>query len=138
LTTEYGTQIQNINITFQIGVSYLENDIEIDDIILHHLSLTVTLSSWSSMFYLFVYCKEIHFLTSWGRHSCDLYLRIQSVPITTNVVSSNPIHDEVYSIPHYVIKFVCYLQHVGGFLHQYKLASTIYNWNTVESGIKYQ
>jgi hypothetical protein len=30
----------------------------------------------------------------------------QSVPITTNVVSSNPAHGEVYSIQHYVIKFV--------------------------------
>jgi hypothetical protein len=31
---------------------------------------------------------------------------MQSVPITTNVVSSNPAHCEVYSIQHYVIKFV--------------------------------
>jgi len=28
---------------------------------------------------------------------------MQSMPITTNVVSSNPAHDEVYSIQHYVI-----------------------------------
>ena len=35
---------------------------------------------------------------------------MQPVPITTNVVSSNPIHGEVYLIQHYVIKFVggCY------------------------------
>ena len=38
------------------------------------------------------------------------------VPITTNVVSWNPIHDEVYSIQHYVIKFVSDLQQVGDFL----------------------
>jgi len=31
---------------------------------------------------------------------------MQSVPITTNVVNSNPIHVEVYSIQYYVIKFV--------------------------------
>jgi hypothetical protein len=31
---------------------------------------------------------------------------MQSVPITTNIVSSNPVHGEVYSIQHYVIKFV--------------------------------
>jgi hypothetical protein len=36
----------------------------------------------------------------------DLQLHPQSVPITTNVVSSNPAHGEVYSIQHYVIKFV--------------------------------
>ena len=31
---------------------------------------------------------------------------MQSVPITTKFVSSNPAHGEVYSIQHYVIKFV--------------------------------
>jgi hypothetical protein len=30
--------------------------------------------------------------------------RMQSVPITTKVVSSNPVHGEVYSIQHYMIK----------------------------------
>ena len=29
-----------------------------------------------------------------------------TIAITTKVVSLNPAHDEVYSIPHYVIKFV--------------------------------
>ena len=36
----------------------------------------------------------------------DLQLPMQSVPITTKDVSSNPIYGEVYSIQHYVIKFV--------------------------------
>jgi uncharacterized protein YcfJ len=31
---------------------------------------------------------------------------MQSVPITTKVVSSKPVHDEVYSMPHYVIKLI--------------------------------
>ena len=44
-----------------------------------------------------------------------LQLPEQSVPITTNVVSSNPAHGEVYSI-HYVIKFVSDLRHVDGFI----------------------
>jgi hypothetical protein len=35
--------------------------------------------------------------------------------ITTKVVSSNPVHGEVYSIQHYVIKFVSDLRQVGGF-----------------------
>jgi hypothetical protein len=34
----------------------------------------------------------------------DLQLPMQSVPITTNVVSLNPSHDEVYSIQLHVIK----------------------------------
>jgi len=37
------------------------------------------------------------------------------VPITTKVVSSNPIHGNVYSIQHYVIKFLSDLRQVGGF-----------------------
>ena len=40
----------------------------------------------------------------------------QSVPITTKVVSSNSVHGEVYSLQHYVIKFVSDLQQFGGFL----------------------
>ena len=31
---------------------------------------------------------------------------MQSVPVTTRVVGSSPVHGEVYSIQHYVIKFV--------------------------------
>ena len=41
---------------------------------------------------------------------------MQSVVITTNVVSSNPTHDEMYSIQRYVIKFVSELRQVCGFL----------------------
>jgi len=47
------------------------------------------------------------------------------VPITTEVVSLNPTHGEVYLIQHYVIKFVViYDRSVvfsvsSGFLHQY-------------------
>ena len=35
-----------------------------------------------------------------------LQIPVQSVPITTKVVSSNPVHGEVYSIQNYVIRFV--------------------------------
>jgi hypothetical protein len=38
------------------------------------------------------------------------------LPITTKAMSSNPVHDEVCSIQHYVIKFVSELRQVGGFL----------------------
>jgi hypothetical protein len=46
----------------------------------------------------------------------DLQLLMQSVPISTKVMSSNPAHGEVYSIQHYVINFVNDLQQVSGFL----------------------
>jgi len=40
---------------------------------------------------------------------------MQSVPITTKVVSLNSAHGEVYLIQHYVIKFVSDMQQVGWF-----------------------
>jgi len=43
-------------------------------------------------------------------------LLVQSVTITNKVVSSNPVHGEVYSIQHCVIKFVSDLRQVCGFL----------------------
>jgi hypothetical protein len=36
----------------------------------------------------------------------QLHVPVKSVPITIKVVGSNPIHGEVYSMQHYVIKFV--------------------------------
>ena len=43
-------------------------------------------------------------------------LCLQSMPITTKVVSLNPSHGEVWSIQQHVIKFFIYLKQVGGFL----------------------
>ena len=54
----------------------------------------------------------------------DLQLHVQSVPITTKVVSSNR-SDEMYSIQHYVIKFVNNLRQVGGFLWVLRLPPPI-------------
>ena len=45
-----------------------------------------------------------------------LQLPMQSVPITTKVVSSNLDHGEVYLIQPYVVKFVSGLRQAGGFL----------------------
>ena len=54
----------------------------------------------------------------------DLQLPVQSVPVTTIVVSSNPVHDEVYSIQHYVIKFVSDLRQVSCFFPGILVSST--------------
>ena len=48
----------------------------------------------------------------------NLQLHVQSVPISTKVVSLRLVYGKVYSIQHYVIKFVSDLRQVGGFLHQ--------------------
>jgi hypothetical protein len=50
----------------------------------------------------------------WPRLSVGLLM--QSLPITTKVGSSKPVHGKVYSIQHYAIKFVSDLWQVGGFL----------------------
>ena len=67
---------------------------------------------------------------------------MQSVPITTKVVSWNPSHGEVYSVQFYVIEFVSDLWHVAGFLQVLRFPPPIkltayYNWNIVWSGIKH-
>ena len=49
---------------------------------------------------------------------------MQSVPITTNVVRSNPAHGEMYSIQHYVIKSVGDLRQVGGISSTTPVSST--------------
>ena len=46
----------------------------------------------------------------------DLQLLVQSLPIITNFVSSNLAHGKVYTMQHYVIKFVSEFRHIGGFL----------------------
>ena len=62
------------------------------------------------------------------------------MPITTKVVSSNPVHGGVYSIQHYVIKFVSDdLGQVGG---MFSPGTPVYwppeyNWNIVEIDIKH-
>ena len=50
---------------------------------------------------------------------------MQSVPITTKFVSSNPVHGDVYSIQHYVIKIVGDLRQVGGFLRVIKIVGDL-------------
>jgi hypothetical protein len=49
---------------------------------------------------------------------------VQSVLITTEVVSSNPAHCYAYSIQHYVNKFVSDLLLVGGFRPDTPVSST--------------
>ena len=50
---------------------------------------------------------------------------MESVPITTKVVSSHPVNVEVYTMQHYVIKFVSDLRQVGGFLGEFRFPPPI-------------
>ena len=77
-------------------------------------------------------------LISWGRRGRDrmvvgLQLPLQSVHITTKVMTSNAVHDEVYSIQHYVIKFVSDLRQVGGFLRVLRFRPPITRMTTFAS-----
>jgi len=68
-----------------------------------------------------IHDQQIHYsIPCRGRRGCDLMVVafVQSVPITTKVVSSNPVHGEVYSIQHYVIKTRDGLVVFSSFLHQ--------------------
>ena len=49
---------------------------------------------------------------NWSKQNkgLDLQLPVHSVPIITKIMSSNPAHGEIYSIPHYVIQFISDLQ----------------------------
>ena len=61
------------------------------------------------------------YLANQGRRSRDRMIvgfttNYALVPITINIVRSNPAHGEVYSMQHYMIQFVSDLRQVGGFL----------------------
>jgi hypothetical protein len=55
----------------------------------------------------------------------DLQLPMQSVSITTKVLSSNTVRGEVYSMQHYVIKFVRDLQQVSDVLRIFRFSQPI-------------
>jgi hypothetical protein len=71
----------------------------------------------------------------------DLQLHLQSVPIATDVMSSNLDQGEVCNIMWYNLSVTCDRSVVfsgsSGFLHQYNWPPR-YNWNIVESGIKHK
>jgi hypothetical protein len=61
----------------------------------------------------------------WGCHGHDhmvvgFIITCSTMPITTKVVSSNPVHGEVYSIQLYVMKFVSDLQQDSGFIQVFQ------------------
>jgi hypothetical protein len=45
-----------------------------------------------------------------------MYIVVHAHPLCFQIMSSNPVHNEVYSIQYCVIKFVSELRQVGGFL----------------------
>jgi hypothetical protein len=67
----------------------------------------------------------------------DLQLPVQSVPIITKVVSSNPAYGEVYLIQHFVIKFVSDWQQMSGFLRVLQFPPPIKLTATVHDGSHY-
>jgi hypothetical protein len=78
-------------------------------------------STWSP--HLAINCQSnVSNANSWIKHCLNRGHRLHSVliiPLTQCsflFFRSNPVHGEVYSLQHYVIKFVSDLRQVGGFL----------------------
>jgi hypothetical protein len=67
-------------------------------------------------------CWSYHAPCGKGRHGRDHM--VVGFTTTCTVVSLNPTNSEVYSIQHYVIKFVSDLRQVGGFLPGTSVSST--------------
>ena len=61
----------------------------------------------------------------------DLQLTIQSVPISSKVVGSNPGNGEMYSIQHYMIKFDSDLRQVGDFLRVFRFPTPVNLTDTI-------
>jgi hypothetical protein len=69
-----------------------------------------------------IFCQRLAFLFVSNARTKKLYIFRQCTFIvyfsctfiTTNVVSSNPVHDEVYSIQYYMIKCVSDIRQIGG------------------------
>jgi hypothetical protein len=61
----------------------------------------------------------------------DLQLTIQSVPISSKVVGSNPGNGEMYSIQHYMIKFDSDLRQVGDFLRVLRFPTPVNLTDTI-------
>jgi hypothetical protein len=85
---------------------------------INHLYIFSFSQNKSKVVFIYMYYKTF---TKTFIKSCQLHvihIHEQSVPIAIipKVVSSNLVHGEVYSIQHYVIKFVSDLRQIGDFL----------------------
>ena len=63
-------------------------------------------------------------MTNYERMVVRLTVTCATSAITTKVVSSNPAHCEVYSIQHYVLKFISDLRQAGWFSPGTPVSST--------------
>jgi hypothetical protein len=75
-----------------------------DDVHVFHIFLNYFFMGKCKMcLYLFFVSFHYHYLIEMNNlflQNCNKYLTLQSVPITNNVASSNPVHGEVYLIRH--------------------------------------
>jgi len=67
---------------------------------MHHLNCSVDDNTVVELRYFTVILKKTRCRRCRDRMVVDLQLPMQSVTITTKVVSSNPVHNEVFSIRH--------------------------------------
>ena len=119
-TLGFSYEVQVVCLIFSFLYCELFVDQHLSFWMLYRLSFDLRLLIATGMFKLFldpISNQGPSWLWSWsyGSKIYD-YLCNRSVPISTKVVGSSPIHGEVYSIQYYVIKFVSNLWQVTDFL----------------------
>jgi len=114
--------ISNLHITEHICLTFCQLSVIILDRI-HAIRVNMG-KTWLNMCSIGVrnYCNRI-----WSRRdSVILVVEFTTIyAITTKLVRSNHVHNGIYSIQHYVIKFVSDLQQVGGFLRVFRFPPPI-------------
>jgi hypothetical protein len=82
-------------------------------------------------FVIYVMIYTVHHLTSLGRRGRDCMVVWFTTTYANENVNSNPVHGEMYSIQHYVKKFVSDLRRVGDFLRVLRLPPPIQLTTTI-------
>jgi hypothetical protein len=105
-----------VNITIELVVRFIICFYGLQFAISYHSFKGVRVMMFNTTFQQY-FSYIVHLIKPFSpKATLDLQLPVQSVPSTTKVVCSNPIYGEVYSIQHYVMKFVSDLRQVSGFL----------------------
>ena len=84
-------------------------------LLLLYFSVLCIRAFYFTLFY-FIHFLHYHRLNRGRRDRCRMVVGFNTYAIVSNVVSSNLTYGEVYSIHHYVIKFVSDLRQIGCFL----------------------
>jgi hypothetical protein len=83
------------------------------------------------MYFVILICRNFELFACMSTTITRVWFQHKSIMITTKLVSSNPADGEVYSIQHYVIKFVS--RQTGGYMHVQLKIPYVGQWKRVRS-----